>query len=195
MARLWLLATVYMLICIVARVASPWTDLMRVWNPNASSSIYRFGLPGPDHLVVTLVKHSGGSRNRVWEVQIQHGFPSGNPLLRLDDFSEFDDYPGKKPQGCLSRRTFVGSNEGLWDPFPGLWVRPVGNSWRFLSYQDIDAPRACPIEVPPRQNFQPGERVEFGEGYFVWQPGMRDWVASNYQGQVFTSPSPSVTPP
>jgi len=157
---------------------NPWADLMRRWRPTANSSYYRFDLPGPDRLQVALLKHGGGVHNRRWEIQImQRASEQMSPPWQLDNFSEFGKYPGQNPQHCLARREFVGATDRIFDPQPGIWVRSIGDTWSFLSYQGISDASWGPIEVVPRSQFQPGDAVEFGEGYFTWHPGMPDWVA------------------
>lgn len=162
----------------LAVTLDPWIDLMRRWRPLQNSNFYRLDLPGPDRLQVSLVKHGGGNHNRIWEIQVRQRATDqiSNPL-KLDAFTELADYPAKSSQDCLTTRYFVGATDRFFNPQPGIWVRPTGNTWVFLSFQGIGDASAGPIEIVPRNNFNPGDAVEYGEGYFTWRPGMAEWIA------------------
>ena len=162
----------------IATSFNPWSDLMRRWQPSANSSYYRFDLPGPDRLQVELLKYAGGNHNRIWEIQIfQRPSEQISSPFKIDDFSRFEPPPGQKSRSCLARRALVGYTDRIGDPQPGLWIRELGNSWSFLSYQGINDASAGPIDIVPRFQFNSGDSVEFGEGYFTWHPGMPAWVA------------------
>lgn len=53
--------------------------------------------------------------------------------------------------------------------------------WQFLTYQALDAPGPGPIDVVPRSKIRLGEDCEWGEGYFVWEPGDK-WRACDSNG-------------
>lgn len=158
---------------------SPWRDLPFEWKPRTTSSLYRFHLPPPQPLEVTLIKHAGGSRNRIWQIQI--GPPENSPV-RIEPYLP-KPFQEESSPALYTRRSFCYSNEWPDWKSPGLWVRRERDSWQFLAYQDRSGPGPGPIEIVPRETFQPGQEVQWGEGYFTWKPGMQEWVACDAWGR------------
>lgn len=145
-----------------------WIDLMDFWQPDASSSAYRFWLPAPQPLQVTLIKWRGGNHSRIWDIGIESSRDL-NPLPAPIRRTEFGNEPPFGRVGkVLSERSFVGSTDRTFDDArPKIWYRRKSNSWQFLAYQDVDAPGSSPISVVPRARIKLGQECEYGEGYFT----------------------------
>jgi hypothetical protein len=163
---------------------SGWINLMDIWQPDESSSAYRFWLPSPKPLQVTLIKWQGGNRNRHWDI----GIESSRDLKPLPAPIRRTEFGHETPFGqvgtVLSKRSFGGSNQDLFDDArPKIWYRRKSNGWQFLAYQDIDAVGPGPIEIVPRAKIKLGQECEYGEGYFTWQPGSK-WLACDRQGNI-----------
>ncbi len=163
---------------------SGWINLMDIWQPDESSSAYRFWLPSPQPLQVTLIKWQGGNRNRHWDI----GIESSRDLKPLPAPIRRTEFGHETPFGqvgkVLSKRSFGGSNQDLFDDCrPAIWYRRKSDSWQFLTYQDIDAPGPGPIEIMPRAKIKLGQECEYGEGYFTWQPGSK-WLACDRYGNI-----------
>jgi hypothetical protein len=163
---------------------SRWINLMDIWQPDESSSAYRFWLPSPQPLQVTLIKWQGGIHNRIWTIGIESSRDL-NPLPAPVRRTEFENGPPFGRAGkVLSERSWVGSTEGLFgDCRPAIWYRRKANNWQFLAYQDIGAVGPGPIEIVPRAKIKLGQECEFGEGYFTWQPGSK-WLACDRHGNI-----------
>ena len=121
---------------------------------------------------MTLIKWQGGNHNRTWDIVIESSREL-NPLPAPIRRTAFGNKPPFGQVGkILTSRSFVGTNEGLFDDArPKIWYGRTANSWRFFSYQDLHAPSTGPIEIVPREKIDIGQECEYGEGYFTWQPG------------------------
>lgn len=156
---------------------------MQRWKPVEFSSFYRFDLPGPDRLQVSLVKPCGGSHNRIWRIVIhQRTSDSVSVPLRLSEFDSKLELESNR-QAALTQRGFLGANDTLFgDPQPGIWVRPLGASWPFLTYQGQIGSSVGP--TIGRRDSANGESFDFEEGYFSWQPGQTQWQPCDREGEL-----------
>ncbi len=163
---------------------SNWVDLIQIWQPNEPSSAYRFWLPPPQPLQVTLIKWQGGNRNRIWTISIESArdfSPQPAPIRRTEFGNEAPFGPVGK---VIGERDFVGSNERLLDDArPKIWYGRHANCWRFFTYQDLNAPGPGPIEIVPREKIDIGQECEYGEGWFSWHPGSK-WLACDRNGNI-----------
>ena len=162
---------------------SRWTNLMDIWQPEEESSAYRFWLPSPQPLQVTLIKWQGGNHTRTWDIGIESSRDL-NPLPAPIRRTEFGNEPPFGRVGkVLSTRYFMGRNEGLFDDArPAIWYRRTSSKWQFLTYQNLEG-TSGPISIVPRVQIKLGQECEFGEGYFTWLPGSK-WLACDRRGNI-----------
>lgn len=156
----------------------PWIDLMQVWRPDEDPSAYRFWLPAPQPLVVTLVKHEAGSRNRSWEIRAESSntFTSLPVPIRRTGFGQ--EPPFELVGKVLTTRELIDDDDNLPQSRPAIWYRRKSNSWQFCTYQTLQVRTAGTINIVPRSKIDMGQECEYGEGFFTWQPGSR-WVKSD----------------
>jgi hypothetical protein len=166
-----------------SQAVSSWINIIDIWKPVENQSAFRFFLPHPGGLAVTVVKYRGGNRNRTWKLSVEES-PEGQ-LPNPERMLEFSDKPKFASVGkLLTTRDFVAANNRRFrEPIPGMFYRRTDRSWQFLTYQDLHAANTGPTEVVPRNRIKPGQDCEFGEGYFIWSPGNK-WAACDSDGNI-----------
>ena len=164
---------------------SGWINLMDIWQPDESSSAYRFWLPAPQPLQVTLIKWGcyGGYDWRSWEISIAEvdrisykAAPVRQTFFRREP--PFDGL-GKMLTG---RRFLYSTEEFFGEGRPGFWYRRHKNTWQFLSHQRFQD-TAPGTEIVPRAKIKLSQECEYGEGYFTWQPDSK-WLACDRHGNI-----------